>query len=111
MISYTIYNTIIIIIIIIIIITIYIAPPQDCLLRSAPSPASGKHNGLEGREEGDGAINGYLEESDRKPIPGRRASNRKGTALQQSNRAHASMVGLGPQCSAWPKQRLRRLLY
>src|SRR6218665_3969947 len=59
----------------------YIAPLQDCLLRSAPSPASVKHNGLGGREEGDGAINGYLAVSDRKPIPGRRASNRKGTAL------------------------------
>ena len=59
----------------------YIAPIQDCLLRSTPSPASVKHNGLEGREEGGGAINGYLAESDRKPIPGRRASNRKGMAL------------------------------
>src|SRR6218665_2908925 len=59
----------------------YIAPIQDCLLRSAPSPASVKHNGLDGREEGDGAINGYLVESERKPIPGLRASNRKGTAL------------------------------
>jgi len=57
------------------------APIQDCLLRSAPSPASVKHNGLEGREEGDGVINRYLAESDRKPIPGRRASEGKGTAL------------------------------
>src|SRR6218665_1229581 len=58
----------------------YIAPFQDCLLRSAPSAASVKHNGLDGREEGDGAINRYLAESNRKPIPGLRASNRKGTA-------------------------------
>ena len=59
----------------------YIAPLQDCLLRSAPSPASVKHNGLEGREEGDGVMNRYLAKSDRKPIPGRRASNRQGTVL------------------------------
>jgi len=41
---------------------------QDCLLRSAPSPTSVKHNSLAGREEGDGTINGYLAKSDRKPI-------------------------------------------
>src|SRR6218665_639914 len=58
--------TLIIIIIIIIITIVFIAPLQDCLLRSASSPASVKHNGLEGREEGDGAINWYLAESDRK---------------------------------------------
>src|SRR6218665_3318905 len=56
----------------------YIAPLQDCLLRRAPSPASVKHNGLKGREEGDGVINRHLVKSDRKPIPGHRASNRKG---------------------------------
>src|SRR6218665_2688477 len=59
----------------------YIAPLQDCLLRSTPSPALVKHNGLEGREEGEEAINGNLAKSDRKPIPGCRASNRKGMAL------------------------------
>src|SRR6218665_175124 len=59
----------------------YIPPLQDCLLRIASSPASAKHNGLESREEGDGAINGYLAECNRKAIPGHRASNRKGTAL------------------------------
>jgi len=62
-----------------IITVVFIAPLQHCLLRSAPSTASVKHNGLEGREEGDGVINTYLAKSDRKPIPGRRASNRKGT--------------------------------
>jgi len=36
---------------------------------------------LRAEKEGDGAINGYLAESDRKPIPGRRASNRTGEAL------------------------------
>src|SRR6218665_2729882 len=40
-----------------------------------------KHNGLEGREKGDGVINWNLAKSDRKPISGHRASNRKGTAL------------------------------
>ena len=64
-------------------------PLQDCLLRSAPSPASVKHNGLEGREEGDGVMNRYLAGNDRKPIPGRRASNRKGTALPISGSPRA----------------------
>src|SRR6218665_181639 len=100
---------------------------QDCLLRSAPSPASVKHSCLEGREEGDGVMNMYLAKSNMKYIPGRRTSNRKVTALPScsprpgnnkfrparqsgdssgaglawwSNRAHASMEGLGPQCSA-----------
>ena len=59
----------------------YIAPLQDCLLRSVPSPASVKQNGLEGREERDGVINRYLAKSGRKPIPGHRTSNREGMAL------------------------------
>src|SRR6218665_557869 len=36
---------------------------------------------VRGREEADGVMNRYLAKSDRKPIPGLRASNRKGTAL------------------------------
>src|SRR6218665_1371913 len=63
----------------------YSAPLKDCILRRAPSPASVKHNGFEGREEGDGATNGHLTESDRKPIPGRGARNRKGTALSSGS--------------------------
>jgi len=67
---------VIIIIIIVIIFTVVLySALQNCLLRSAPSPASVKHNGLESREEGNGAISGYLAESDRKPTS-RRASNR-----------------------------------
>jgi len=50
------------------------------VLYSAPSsPASVRHNGLEGREEEDVAINGYLAESDRKPISGL-------SAMQQQKR-------------------------
>ena len=44
-------------------------------------PASVKHNRLVGREEGDGAISRYLAMSGRKPIPGRRASDREGSPL------------------------------
>jgi len=72
---------------IIIITVVLYSPLQDCVLRSAPSPASVKHNGLEGRGEGYGVMNRYLAKSDRKSIPGRRASNRKGMAL-----AHGSII-------------------
>jgi len=63
-----------IIIIIIITIVLYSAPSR------LPTQKRSQSNSLEGREEGDGVINGYVAESDRKPIPGHRASNRKGTA-------------------------------
>ena len=77
-------------------------PLQDCLLRSAPSPASFKHNSLEGSDEGDGVINRYLAESDRKPISGRRASNRTGTALPSgSNRAGNNKFRLRRQKRRW----------
>ena len=73
-------------------------------------------------------MNKYLAKSDRTSIPGRRTSNRKGTALPSgsyrvgnnkfrlrgkaaetaawwSNRAHPSMEGLGPQIlNAAPNQ-------
>src|SRR6218665_1963081 len=66
---FTTFGFIIIISIIIIITIVLYSAPSRLLLRSAPSPASVKHNGLQGKEEGDG----YLAESYRKPIPGRRA--------------------------------------
>ena len=51
---------------IIIVYIIYVY--KDCLLRSTPSPASVKQNGLEGIAERDGEINRYLVKSARKPI-------------------------------------------
>jgi len=57
----------------------YVAPLHDCLLKSAPCPASVKQN--EGREERGRVTNRYLAKSGRKPIPGHRASKRKGRTL------------------------------
>ena len=59
----------VIIIIIAVVLGLYtcrLAPLQDCQLRSAPSPASVKHNGVEGREEGDGVMKRYLVKGERK---------------------------------------------
>src|SRR6218665_623433 len=44
-----------------------------------------KHNSLEDRDEKYGVMNRYFAKSDRTPIPGRRASNRKGTALSSGS--------------------------
>jgi len=55
------------------------------IVYSEALPASVKRNGLENREEGDGVINRYLAKSERKPIPGHMASNRKVLLRVKSN--------------------------
>src|SRR5678815_2913798 len=63
----------------------YIAPLQDSLLRSTPSPTSVKQDSLKGREELSRV--GYWGQTQChwKPIPGHRASHREGAALSDSS--------------------------